>query len=324
VLWVTKDNKKTWYDPGGRAFGRHTTCALLKDGRILGMGGKHTNIDGYMPKSISGDGGKTWEASKTPFCTLGSGQRPTVLRLQSGRLFFSGDFQHSDGHYPEGIKQRGAYVALSDDEARTWHIKKLVGTLAHTEIHIGGPDEYHTIGYSVAKQMPNGVIHLVGTRTNPNQHWELNEAWILNDSAGYSEHKNPQMSDVKQFEQRYSSGQIRAIWSGGITEEGEYRLHGRQVWYYENGNKQWAVTYEAGDKVGDETYWSPEGDRVWTWKHNEDDAEVWTQYYPNGGKKCESIWRYFRAEEARRWNIKGKVISQSCLADGKLVTTHMP
>jgi hypothetical protein len=36
VLWTTKDNMKTWCDPGGRTFGRHTSCALLKDGRIHG------------------------------------------------------------------------------------------------------------------------------------------------------------------------------------------------------------------------------------------------------------------------------------------------
>jgi formylglycine-generating enzyme required for sulfatase activity len=326
VLWVTEDNMKTWYDPGGRTFGRHATCALLKDGRILGMGGKHTNIDGYMPKSISSDGGKTWEISKTPFCELGTQQRPTLLRLKSGRLFFTGDFQHRTGRYPAGIKQRGAYVALSDDEGQTWHIKKLLGTLPYDGLfpYINQGNPHNTVGYTVAQQAPNGIIHMVSSFNHPAQHWELNEAWILNDSAGYLEHKNPQITKLKQFEQTYSSGQIRATWSGGITEEGEYRLHGRQVWYYKNGNKQWEVTYEAGDKAGDETYWGPEGNKVWTWKHNEDDTEVWTQYYPNGRKKSESTWRYSRAEEAKRWNIQGELISESRFADGRLVTTYMP
>jgi hypothetical protein len=321
VLWVTKDNMKTWYDPGGRTFGRHTTCTLLKDGRILGMGGKHTNIDGYMPKSISSDGGKTWETSITPFSTLGGGQRPTVLRLQSGRLFFAGDFQHSAGHFPEGIKQRGAYVALSDDEGETWHIKKLVGTLPYTEIGEGGPDHHHTIGYSVARQMPNGVIHLIGTKTQPNQHWELNEAWILDDSAGYMKHENPQITDLKEFKQRYPSGRIQATFGGGVTKEGEYRLHGKQVWYYGNGNKWWEVTYEAGAKVGDETYWDPEGNKIWTWRHNTDGTGVWTQYYRNGKKKSESTWRNFRAEgDAKRWDYSGKLVSHHRFADGRLRT----
>jgi len=67
VLWATKDNGKTWYDTGGRTGGRHTSFVLLGNGGILGMGGKNTDIDGYMPKSISHDGGRTWVVSKTPF-----------------------------------------------------------------------------------------------------------------------------------------------------------------------------------------------------------------------------------------------------------------
>ena len=62
VLWVSKDGMKTWQNPGGR----HTTCALLANGKtILGMGGKNSHIDGYMPQSVSADGGKTWQVSKT-------------------------------------------------------------------------------------------------------------------------------------------------------------------------------------------------------------------------------------------------------------------
>ena len=55
------------------------------------MGGKSSDIDGYMPKSISSDKGKTYSISKTPFPWLGSNQRPTLIRLKSGRLFFAGD-----------------------------------------------------------------------------------------------------------------------------------------------------------------------------------------------------------------------------------------
>jgi len=90
VLWASHDNGKTWYDTQGRSAGRHTTYVLLKDGSILGMGGKNTDIDGFMPKAISRDGGKTWKKDKTQFCALGSNQRPSILRLQSGRLFFAG------------------------------------------------------------------------------------------------------------------------------------------------------------------------------------------------------------------------------------------
>src|SRR6185312_235649 len=43
VLWDSEDNGKTWRDPGGRTAGRHTAFVLLRDGRILGMGGKNSN-----------------------------------------------------------------------------------------------------------------------------------------------------------------------------------------------------------------------------------------------------------------------------------------
>ena len=101
VLWASPDNGRTWYDTGGRSAGRHTTYVLLKDGSILGMGGKNTEIDGFMPKAISRDGGKTWEVSETPFCRHANNQRPSILRLQSGRLFFACDSQERKGFQPE-------------------------------------------------------------------------------------------------------------------------------------------------------------------------------------------------------------------------------
>ena len=81
VLWKSFNNGKTWIDNGGRSGGRHTSFVLLNNGDILGMGGKSSELDGYMPKSISSDKGKTWEVEKTPFSPLGSNQRPTVVRL---------------------------------------------------------------------------------------------------------------------------------------------------------------------------------------------------------------------------------------------------
>jgi formylglycine-generating enzyme required for sulfatase activity len=49
LLWATRDNGKTWYDTGGRTYGRHTTFALLSDGTsMLGMGGKKTDIEGLF------------------------------------------------------------------------------------------------------------------------------------------------------------------------------------------------------------------------------------------------------------------------------------
>ena len=80
LLWATRDNCRTWYDTGGRTYAKHTTFALLSDGiTMLGMGGKKTDIEGFMPRSITRDGGKTYEYSKSPFCRLGSNQRPSIV-----------------------------------------------------------------------------------------------------------------------------------------------------------------------------------------------------------------------------------------------------
>src|SRR6185369_6724792 len=95
MLWATPDGGATWHDTLGRTFGRHTTFVLRQDGSILGIGGKNSGIDDFMPRAISRDGGKSYEMSKTPFSQLNSGQRPSVLRLASGRLFMAGDYQPS-------------------------------------------------------------------------------------------------------------------------------------------------------------------------------------------------------------------------------------
>ncbi|MEY4387381.1 MAG: hypothetical protein RLY20_2664 [Verrucomicrobiota bacterium] len=196
VLWVTKDNGKTWQDAGGRSAGRHTTFALLKDGSILGMGGKTTDIDGYMPKAISRDGGKTWTVSKTPFPALGVNQRPSVLRLQSGRLLFAADFQKRGNIAPEGVTNRGCYVAISDDDGATWRVKKLPGTQLHEKPEY--QKDADTLGYSAMRQAPNGMIHLITTMNNPCLHFEFNEAWVMSD-AGETEIAARERSEARTF-----------------------------------------------------------------------------------------------------------------------------
>ena len=132
---------------------------LLKDGRILAMGGKNTDIDGYMPKTYSSDGGATWsKATKTPFPALGSNQRPSTILLKSGRLFYAGDYQQIRTRNlpaPE-MKKRGSFVALSDDGGETWHLKDLDLARRHETREIprvrkdwdGGDHDFSTIGYS--------------------------------------------------------------------------------------------------------------------------------------------------------------------------------
>jgi len=326
VLWVSHDNGNTWFDPGSRTGGRHTTFVMLKDGGILGMGGKNTDIDGFMPKSISRDGGKTWEVSKTQFCCLGANQRPSILRLQSGRLFFAGDFQRIDGLQPEDISQHGAYVALSEDEGKTWRVKKLIGVQVHENPKRAELMQGATIGYSAARQAPNGVIHLITTMNRPCLHFEMNEVWILDEGTEEIPDKElmkstaTTISNVRDYEEKHPNGRIKATWSAGVADDDRYLLHGPEAWFYPNGKKQRKANYRLGYKVGEETYWSRDGRMLWRRVHKDDGSSVWTQWWPNGQKKAESTWRNFKCEGvATCWNISGKVISQVTFADGEVV-----
>lgn len=332
LLWTSRDNGKTWFDTRGRTGGRHTTFALLKDASILGMGGKSTDIDGYMPKSISKDWGKTWEISKTPFAALGSNQRPTLIRLASGRLFFAGDYQHYNGKQPRGITERGCYVALSEDEGQTWTVKTLPGTLPHETKVLPGLKEpwgapkhdAGTLGYSVSKQAPNGVIHLITTMNHPALHFEMNEAWVLekHDETGVDS-TTPSTGDSAYAlvtEEKYSGGATKARWSGRKHPDGRYLLHGLQTSFHDNGRKQWEVSFDEGRKVGIETLSDREGRKVWSWDHQANGANVWTQFWPNGQKKHESTWRDGRCEgAAKHWDKHGKQTGQFEFKDGNLV-----
>jgi len=318
VLWATPDNGQTWFDTSGRSAGRHTTYCLLKDGRILGMGGKNTDIDGYMPKAISADGGKTWTVSKTPFCMQANNQRPSLVRLQSGRLFFAGDFQRRDGKQPAGIKEKGSYVALSDDEGETWHIKRIPVAQPHEKDNLAP-----TLGYSAARQAPNGMIHSITTMNTPCLHFELNEAWILSEAdanandADLMPSKTKSIAGLKSHAEEYPSGQVKANWTAGVGDDGRYLLHGAETWYFENGKKHHEANYKLGQKVGLETLWRPDGSVEWQWTHGRDGNSRWTQYWDNGQKKSESHWRDFHANgSAKCWNRNGELVSAVNFTNG--------
>jgi hypothetical protein len=227
VLFATKDNGETWYDTGGRTAGRHTTLVLGKDGSLIGFGGKNTNIDGFMPKAITRDGGKTYEKSKTPFQPLGSGQRPSVIRLASGRLFFVADLFDKK---KLGAKGAGAFVALSDDDGETWTKRQLPGLM--------------TVGYTTATQTPNGVIHVVTSKNAPPVHIELNEAWVR-DGGPESAAPPGMITGTQVF--RYPGGAKE--WEVSYVNG---RKTGTETWWSESGQKEWEKTYAA--------------DGSWDWK----------------------------------------------------------
>ena len=327
VLWASDDDGRTWRDTGGRSGGRHTTFAQISDGRILGMGGKNTHIEEYMPKSITSDGGQSYEVSKTPFSRLGTNQRPTLIRLESGRLFFAGDFVHlNSGAQPPGLNQTGSYVALSDDDGESWHIKKLVGAQPHERREVVDRMRGGTLGYAVARQAPNGIIHLIGTMTNPSLHFEMNEAWILEGDG--SERSDGELmapratsiETVESFEERYPNGELKLQWYGGIADNDRFLLHGSEVWFYENGDQHREATYHLGRKVGVEKLWWKGGVLAWTWTYHEDGSNTWTQYHPNGEKRAESTWLNLHADgPARLWDEEGKLVSEVEFSRGEAV-----
>jgi hypothetical protein len=242
--------------------------------------------------------------TRTDFAALGSNQRPTLIRLSSGRLFFASDYQHRRGRKPDTIKESGSFVALSEDEGKTWHLRTIPGALPHEDSV--DPDSPATIGYAVARQAPNGVIHLVTSMNHPSLHFEMNEAWILNkEDAADSVDKGV----VFEEREEYPDGKLKALWRGRLGRDGRYLLDGTETWYYPNGHKQWEVTYREGIKVGPETYWGPDGQARWEWEHQTDGKSKWVQWWPNGQKRSESTWRDGRCVGvASVWDRQGKLL----------------
>ncbi len=322
VLWASRDNMATWVDTGGRSAGRHTAYGTLKDGRLLGMGGKNTDIEGYMPRAISADGGATWAVSKTVFPALAANQRPSLLRLQSGRLFFASDFQKNGGGRPAESAESGSFVALSDDDGETWKMRKLVGAQPHENGpgFFGNLEGATTLGYSVARQAPNGVIHLITTMNRPCLHFELNEAWILSEAsrdaseAAITANTAHSIHAEQEFVERYADGTPRLCWHAGVGDDGRYLLHGTETWFRPDGTKQYEARYQLGCPVETETLWRPDGGKQWEWTRPPDGTAMWTQWWENGQKKAESTWRQSVAVGvARTWDRTGKLVSEITL-----------
>jgi hypothetical protein len=326
LLWASDDDGGTWFDTGGRSAGRHTSFAALAGGRILALGGKNTHIDEFMPKAVSRDRGRSYEVTKSPFPRLGTNQRPTLIRLASGRLLFAGDFvQQNDGSQPRAVNQLGCYVALSSDEGETWHVKKLIGAQLHEEARRAEIMRGPTLGYAVARQGPNGLIHLITTMNNPCLHFELNEAWILDGAAGERSDAELMASHARELtmprahEEHYPDGKVRIRSHGGVADDGRFLLDGTETWFYPDGRKQREAIYHLGRKTGIESYWSRSGALVWSWEYGAE-AATWRQYGPEGRLRAESVWRNFKAHgPARLWDPSGKLVGERRFADGKLV-----
>ncbi|MGI5900147.1 MAG: SUMF1/EgtB/PvdO family nonheme iron enzyme [Christensenellales bacterium] len=314
VLWRSKD-LINWENPKGRTAGRHSTAVELKGGGILAMGGKNSDIDGYMPKAVSYDGGDTWEVSKTPFAALSSGQRPCIIRLKSGLLMMCGDFQNKQGERPAAEERWGSYVAYSSDEGENWTIKSLWGAQHRKkQPHLFGGAS--TIGYSVSRQSPDGLIHIIATNVHPCLHFTFNEAWLLAPESACPgdevllKSSAREMLEVQEYKEYYKNGQLKCEYSAGMADDGRFLLHGQAVWRYENGGIKQKGGYSLGKRTGEHSRFDQEGKLLSSREYLPDGSSVAKTYYPNHAIR--SIAHYkgsFAHGEAKLFSPQGKLIS---------------
>ncbi|SEG53106.1 Formylglycine-generating enzyme, required for sulfatase activity, contains SUMF1/FGE domain [Bryocella elongata] len=275
-VWGTHDGGQSWYDTGGRTAGRHTTIVMAKDGTtILGFGGKNSEIEGKMPLAISHDGGKTWQKKATPFDELLSGERPSVIRLHDGKLFFVADYNPSKQKH---IHKDGAYVALSDDDGATWTTKPL-------------PKEVVTVGYTTATQGANGVIHVITSKNKPDYEIEMTEAWVLDKLAGLTPALPLQLGPITQHEEKYASGKVRIRWGSAKASDGRVLLEGPEEAFYISGKPMWKLSFHEGEKVGTETFWRENGTRAWEKSYLPSGEWIWVLFDENGKQTVSSTWK---------------------------------
>jgi antitoxin component YwqK of YwqJK toxin-antitoxin module len=328
-LWRSADEGVHWQQMEGRTGGRHSVIMPLDDkGNLLSIGGKNSSTNGWSPENTSTNWGASWSSSTpSPFPPLGSAQRPSMIRLADGNLFFVSDafLIKPNRPPPEGWKYgNDPFVAISKDNGASWHIKTLPVKLPNYQRGTNG-----TVGYVTARQAPNGVIHILTTVTQPCLHYELNEAWVFSDASAVA----PETSGgtVKKFSEKYPNGKVRSRWSARITPGGRYLLDGEETDYYEDGAKQHEVTYANGRKTGAEIFWSTDGKKLWSWEHDlKNNRSVWTQYWPNGKKKMESTWNTMpQARDLKRsffglvadglasqWNEEGTLLHAYYFSNG--------
>ncbi len=343
-LWRSADEGIHWQQLPGRTGGRHSVIVPLDNrGDLLSIGGKNSSTNGWSPENTSTNWGESWSASKpSPFPPLGSAQRPSLIRLADGNLFFVSDafLIKPNRPPPEGWKNgNGCFVAISKDNGASWHIKTLPVQLPNYQRGTNG-----TVGYVTARQAPNGVIHVLTTVTQPCLDYEMNEAWVFSDAGDIA----PETSGgtIKKYSENYPNergseigGRVRSQWSARICPGGRYLLDGLETDFYRSGAKQHEVTYASGRKTGTETFWSADGKKLWSWEHDlKNNRSVWTQFWPNGKKKMESTWN--TRPEARdlkrnffglvadgpawQWNEDGSVKFSGNFSSGLLVKEEKP
>jgi len=201
VMFVSRDNGDSWaeltrwgWNPEGHAraggkagwiAGIHNAPVELSGGRWLSYG-RHDDIGGMAPMSLSEDGGRTWTYGPAPFGPIDTSQRQVMIRLAEGPIllvWFTDpvirnrerrklprqglDFVDSAGNVHRGY---GTFAALSYDEGATWPVRKLV---AEDPAKPWEAERDGGINMDVV-QTPDGLIHLASSRA----YYRFNIAWL--------------------------------------------------------------------------------------------------------------------------------------------------
>lgn len=177
-------------ETGAWIAGIHAGVVELDNGNLFALG-RGDNINGKMPQSISTDMGRSWTYSASEFPPLSGGQRLALLRLQEGPLLlvsFTGSVDYEDlvitNQAGREIYCHGLFSALSYDDGQIWPIKKLISDFGESKVLNGGAwtDEFimnatnaEPKGYLVAKQAPDGMIHLISSAL----HYQFNLKWLM-------------------------------------------------------------------------------------------------------------------------------------------------
>lgn len=142
------------------------------------------------------------------------------------------------------------------------------------EYDMSGWHKEGILGYSVAQQGPNGVIHLVSSFNHPAQHYEMNEAWILSDAQVVEIDNGLPPAELLSFEETYADGSVRCRWSGYYGPDGRFIAHGEEVHFLPDGREEYRCCYDRGRRVGLEIFHDGHGRKRWQREHQEDGRTV--------------------------------------------------
>ncbi|MBI1789243.1 MAG: SUMF1/EgtB/PvdO family nonheme iron enzyme [Acidobacteria bacterium] len=202
-LWISRDGAATWFNPGGIIKGVHAAVVEVADGRWMALG-RGENIDGWMPRSVSADMGRTWQYSASPFPPISGGQRLVLLRLKEGPILFVSFARNIHQLEPAGPGDIRAsthlFAALSSDEGRTWPVRRMIGsdrsqgvlTLDGGRVR-SSPSTSEHLGYLSVTQSRDGLIHLLTSKN----HYAFNLAWIKQGQPAVPQEPQPNLLPVR-------------------------------------------------------------------------------------------------------------------------------